>query len=163
MRNLKIAFVAMLGLAVLAACNRAPSGQAGSSYDLTAASNSKFLADYAARDGVKKTADGMFYRVIKSGSGAHANGPQDGATVRYKGSLINGKVFDETQGDPPTFPIGRLIPGWVEALSMMKEGDEWELVIPSALGYGAEGAGDSIPPGQTLVFDMTLLKVHSGQ
>jgi FKBP-type peptidyl-prolyl cis-trans isomerase len=163
MRISKIIVAAMLGLTALAACNRNPSGEAGSGYDLTAASNSKFLADYAARDGVKKTADGLFYRVIKSGNGATSRGPQDGATVHYKGSLINGKVFDETQGEPPTFPIGRLIPGWVEALSMMKEGDEWELVIPSALGYGAEGAGDSIPPAQTLVFDMTLLKVHHAQ
>ena len=61
---------------------------------------------------------------------------------------------------PATFPAGQLIPGWVEALQMMKVGDEWELVIPSALGYGEQGAGGVIPPNQTLVFQMALLKVE---
>jgi hypothetical protein len=72
----------------------------------------------------------------------------------------------ETQpGKTATFPAGQLIPGWVEALQKMKEGDEWELVIPSNLGYGEAGAGGVIPPNQTLIFDMTLLKVEppSGQ
>ena len=80
-------------------------------------------------------------------------------SVTYKGWMINGKVFDQTHGAPASFPAGGLIPGWVEALSMMKEGDEWELVIPANLGYGAEGAGADIPPNQKLVFDMTLISV----
>jgi FKBP-type peptidyl-prolyl cis-trans isomerase FklB len=83
-------------------------------------------------------------------------------TVTYKGWLINGKVFDQTPpGQTATFPAGRLIPGWVEALSLMKEGDEWQLVIPSDLGYGARGAGADIPPNQTLVFDMKLVAVNA--
>lgn len=73
-------------------------------------------------------------------------------------------MFDQTKdGSPASFPAGHLIPGWVEALSMMKEGDEWELAIPSSLGYGEEGAGGVIPPNQTLVFRMTLLKVQPAQ
>ena len=81
-------------------------------------------------------------------------------TVNYKGWLINGKVFDQTQpGADRDFPAGQLIPGWVEALSLMKEGDSWELVMPSDLGYGPQGAGKDIPADQTLVFDMTLVKV----
>jgi FKBP-type peptidyl-prolyl cis-trans isomerase len=85
----------------------------------------------------------------------------DNVTVTYKGWLINGKVFDQTQpGATASFPAGRLIPGWVEALKMMHEGDEWELVIPYELAYGADGTPDgTIPPKQTLVFDMTLLNV----
>ena len=75
--------------------------------------------------------------------------------------MINGKVFDQHNG--ATFPAGQLIPGWVEALSLMKEGDSWELVVPSDLGYGPDGAGGDIPPNQTLVFDMTLLKVKPAQ
>ena len=85
-------------------------------------------------------------------------------TVTYKGALINGQVFDQTNpGDTATFPAGRLIPGWVEALSLMKEGDAWEIVIPSNLGYGEQGAGTDIPPSQTLVFQMELLHVDPAQ
>ncbi len=170
MRISKFVAVAALGLVALAGCdNKKPAGEAAKTeapktYDTSAESNAKFLADYAARSGVKKTADGLLYRVVKAGSGATAQGPEDVVTVYYKGNTIDGKVFDQTDpGQPRSFPAGHLIPGWVEALSMMKEGDEWELVIPSALGYGAEGAGDSIAPNQTLVFSMTLLKVQKAQ
>ncbi len=84
--------------------------------------------------------------------------------MHYKGELINGKVFDQTQpGKTATFPAGALIPGWIEALSLMKEGDHWQIVLPSDLGYGSEGAGSDIPSNQTLVFDMTLEKVTPAQ
>jgi FKBP-type peptidyl-prolyl cis-trans isomerase FklB len=70
-------------------------------------------------------------------------------------------VFDQTKPDEPRqFPAGALIPGWVEALGKMKTGDMWEIVIPSALGYGEDGAGDAVPPDQTLVFTMKLVKVE---
>jgi FKBP-type peptidyl-prolyl cis-trans isomerase len=73
-------------------------------------------------------------------------------------------VFDQTEkGKTADFPAGQLIPGWVEALSLMKEGDSWELVLPSELGYGESGAGNDIPPNQTLVFTMTLHKVTPAQ
>jgi FKBP-type peptidyl-prolyl cis-trans isomerase len=133
--------------------------------DLSPESNQQFLADNAKRPGVMVLPDGLQYRVVKSGSGKSPT-PNDLVTVTYRGSLINGMVFDETQpGKTATFPAGQLIPGWVEALQKMKEGDEWELVIPSNLGYGEAGAGGVIPPNQTLVFDMALLKVEppSGQ
>jgi FKBP-type peptidyl-prolyl cis-trans isomerase len=133
--------------------------------DLSPESNQQFLADNAKRPGIMVLPDGLQYRVIKSGSGKSPT-PNDLVTVTYRGSLINGMVFDETQpGKTATFPAGQLIPGWVEALQKMKEGDEWELVIPSNLGYGEAGAGGVIPPNQTLVFDMALLKVEppSGQ
>jgi FKBP-type peptidyl-prolyl cis-trans isomerase len=147
-----------------------PGGAAGGSQlpvakDLSPESNQQFLADNGKRAGVMTLPDGLQYRAIKNGSGKSPT-PNDLVTVTYRGSLINGMVFDETQpGKTATFPAGQLIPGWVEALQKMKEGDEWELVIPSTLGYGEAGAGGVIPPNQTLVFDMTLLKVEppSGQ
>jgi len=165
MHFVKLAAVAAIGLVALAGCDRKPSGsQPGKTYDLTPESNARFVADFAAGKDVHKTADGLLYRVVKAGTGATAQSPADTATVTYKGSRIDGLVFDQTDpGQPRSFPIGRLIPGWVEALSMMKEGDEWELVIPANLGYGDAGAGDQIPPNQTLVFDMTLLKVQKTQ
>ncbi len=133
---------------------------APATYDLGAESNKKFLADNAKKTGVITRPDGLQYRVIKSGNGATPTKADDMVTVTYKGSLINGTVFDQTQpGQTATFPAGRLIPGWVEALSLMKEGDEWEIVIPSELGYGSQGAGGVIPPDQTLVFDMHLIAV----
>jgi FKBP-type peptidyl-prolyl cis-trans isomerase len=135
-----------------------------STYDLSPESNHKFLADNAATHGVVVRPSGLQYRVISSGHGKTATSGEDVVTVTYKGSLINGTVFDQTQpGKTASFPAGHLIRGWVEALSLMKEGDEWELVIPAELGYGAQGAGGVIPPNQTLVFDMKLISVAPAQ
>jgi FKBP-type peptidyl-prolyl cis-trans isomerase len=155
----KVFAAAFLTLA-LAACSKHDA--ATKSYDLSAASNTKYLADNKAKDGVKTTADGLQYRVIKAGHGAGVTSGGDMVTVMYKGWTIDGKVFDQTQpGATAQFPAGQLIPGWVEALRMMHEGDEWQLVIPSELGYGASGTPDgSIGPNQTLVFDMTLVSVQ---
>ena len=152
--------LALIGVALLCAPTVAcaqKSQAPAAKYDLSAAANQKFLADNAAKQGVFKTADGLQYRVLKAGTGKSPQSGDDQVTVNYKGWMINGKVFDQHNG--ATFPAGQLIPGWVEALSLMKEGDSWELVIPSELGYGPDGAGSDIPPNQTLVFDMTLLKV----
>ena len=133
-------------------------------YDLSAASNQKFLTDNAAKPGVTSLASGLQYRVIKQGSGKSPTSGEDLVTVTYKGSLIDGRAFDQTPpGQTATFPAGHLIAGWVEALSLMREGDEWELVIPATLGYGAEGAGNDIPPNATLVFDLTLIQVAPPQ
>jgi FKBP-type peptidyl-prolyl cis-trans isomerase len=141
-----------------------PAAVATPAFDLTADSNKKFLAANTAKTGVITRPDGLQYRVIKAGAGAMPTKSDDMVTVTYKGSLINGTVFDQTQpGQTATFPVGRLIPGWVEALSLMKEGDEWEIVIPSQLGYGSQGAGGVIPPDQTLVFDMHLISVKPAQ
>ncbi len=156
-------FVALMSVALLCAptmacAQKSPAPKA--KYDLSAASNQKYLADNAATPGVFKTKDGLQYRILKAGHGKTPQYADDQVTVTYKGWMINGKVFDQTKaGQSATFPAGQLIPGWMEALSLMKEGDTWELVIPSDLGYGPQGAGGDIPPNQTLVFDMTLLKV----
>jgi FKBP-type peptidyl-prolyl cis-trans isomerase len=150
--------------AVLAACGKS-SDESKVTYDLSAESNQKFLADYAAKPGVVKTEDGLEYRVIKSGNGKKPDAVDDIVSVRYVGKLIDGTVFDRTrEGGISRFPLGNLIPGWVEALSKMKEGDEWELVIPANLAYGPEGAGNgAIPGGQTLVFNMTLLSIEPAE
>jgi FKBP-type peptidyl-prolyl cis-trans isomerase len=143
-------------------------GVPGPRYNTSQESNAKFLADYAALPGVTKTADGLMYRVIKAGDGKTAQKTDDQVSVLYKGQLIDGTVFDQTtpqnpadpDSGPRTFPAGMLIPGWVEALSKMKEGDQWELVIPYPLAYGEEGHPPVIPEKQTLVFQMTLVKVE---
>jgi FKBP-type peptidyl-prolyl cis-trans isomerase FklB len=164
MRFLKI--LVLVPLVVLAACDQkksdtAGAGTAGAAYDTSADANKRFLADYATRPGVTKLPDGLMYRVIKAGTGPQVQKDNDVVTVYYKGSLINGKVFDQTKPEEPAqFPVGGVIPGWTEALKKMKTGDTWELVLPSELGYGADGAGDSIPPNQTLIFTVTLAKVE---
>jgi FKBP-type peptidyl-prolyl cis-trans isomerase len=157
----KVMALVLLPLVGLAACDQKTDAQPSVAYDTSPASNAKFLTDYAARPGVIKLPSGLMYRVLKAGNGPSVQRDADVVTVYYKGSLINGKVFDQTKPEEPAqFPAGALIPGWVEALKLMKTGDTWELAIPSNLGYGAEGAGDAIPPDQTLVFTMSLVKVE---
>lgn len=147
----------MLGLLLLGGCG----DKAGAPhYDLTPESNQKFLADNTARKDVKTLPDGLQYRVITTGHGKQVASPGDIVTVTYKGWTIDGHVFDRTEhGQTASFPAGQLIPGWVEALRLMHVGDEWQIVIPADLGYGAEGAGADIPPNQTLVFNMQLIAV----
>jgi FKBP-type peptidyl-prolyl cis-trans isomerase len=174
-RSLTIAAALCAGLTFLGGCNRQPETQAQAPtqvtpYDLSAESNAKYLADNAAKEGVTKHQTGLQYRVLKTGTGITPTSGYDVVTVSYTGTLIDGTKFDGTDpGDTVEFEAGALIPGWVIALSMMKEGDQWELVIPSELGYGAEGAGGDplavppvppvIPPNQTLIFVMELHKV----
>ncbi|MGA7674661.1 MAG: FKBP-type peptidyl-prolyl cis-trans isomerase [Rhizomicrobium sp.] len=144
--------------AVLAAALLTSSAFAGDD-SLSASANAAYLVANAKTAGVVSV-PGIQYQVIKRGKGAQP-GRHDCVTVNYKGSLIDGKVFDETKpGKPATFPAGALIPGWVEALQMMHAGDKWKLVIPAGLAYGKTGAGNGlIPADQTLVFEIELLKV----
>ena len=147
-----------LATAVAGGCSKPQ--PASQHYDLTPDSNQKYLADNGTEKGVVTTASGLQYRVITAGHGKQVTSPTDMVTVTYKGWTIDGHVFDQTQpGQTASFPAGRLIPGWVEALKLMHEGDEWQLVIPAALGYGADGAGADIGPNQTLVFNMKLISV----
>lgn len=161
MRALKILAVVLMPVAALTACEKKSDAATSAAYDTSADANTRFLADYAARPGVTKLPDGLMYRVIKAGTGPQVQKNSDVVTVFYKGTLISGKVFDQTKPEEPAqFPAGGLIPGWVEALKLMKTGDTWEIVVPADLGYGSEGAGDSIPPDQTLVFTLALTKVE---
>lgn len=119
-----------------------------------------FLSENAKREGIKTTASGLQYEILESGNGA-CPAASDRVEVHYTGKLIDGTVFDssEERGVPATFGVTQVIPGWVEALQMMHEGDKWRLYIPSDLAYGSDGAGGLIGPNVTLIFDVTLLRV----
>ncbi len=139
-------------------CVMAASAQAADS-SLGPQANAAFLAAYAKKKGVIVRPSGLEYRILENGFGARPT-PYDTVTVYYKGMLINGKVFDATEpGFPAEFPVNGVIPGWTEALELMREGDHWELAIPANLAYGNRGAGDAVPPNQTLVFDVQLVTV----
>lgn len=119
-----------------------------------------FLAANKSKPGVKTTASGLQYKVLKAG-----NGPTPKATdkvrTHYHGTLIDGTVFDSSvqRGEPAEFPVSGVIRGWTEALQLMKVGDKWQLFIPSELAYGARGAGGVIGPNATLVFEIELLEI----
>ncbi len=128
---------------------------------LSPAANHAYLEKFSKEPGVVKTASGLEYKIVQNGFGARP-GPYNKVQVYYKGELINGQVFDSTEpGLPATFTVNQLIPGWTEALELMREGDHWHLVIPANMAYGTRGAGNgAIPPNQVLVFDLTLVKVE---
>jgi FKBP-type peptidyl-prolyl cis-trans isomerase FklB len=126
------------------------------------ADNQRFLEENRKKDDVKVTPTGLQYRVLSPGSG-RSPGLDDSVTVHYKGSLIDGHVFDQSAPDSPvTFVPSEVIPGWTEALLLMHEGDKWEVFLPYPLAYGERGAGMEIPPYSTLIFEIELLKVTPG-
>tara|TARA_B100001109_G_C18811397_1_gene449881 strand:+ start:350 stop:1012 length:663 start_codon:yes stop_codon:yes gene_type:complete len=120
----------------------------------------KFLDENAKRDGVITTATGLQYEVLKEGSGDSPK-ETDKVTVHYHGTLIDGTVFDSSvdRGQPATFPVNGVIPGWVEALQLMNPGAKYKLFIPSNLAYGERGAGGAIGPNATLVFEVELISI----
>jgi FKBP-type peptidyl-prolyl cis-trans isomerase len=127
---------------------------------LSGAANDAYLEANSHKPGVVVRPSGLQYNIIKSGFGDRPK-VTDEVDVLYTGMLINGKVFDGTEPMTPAhFTVNKLIPGWTEALSLMRTGDKWHIVIPANLAYGARGAGDGlIPPNQVLVFDMELLSI----
>ena len=121
-----------------------------------------FFEENKSKSDVSSTESGLQYRIIKSGAGQQP-ASEDLVTVHYHGTLPDGTIFDSSyqRGEPVTFPLNRVIPGWTEALQLMKEGDKWELYIPSHLAYGPRGAGNQIGPNQPLVFEVELIKVQA--
>jgi len=119
-----------------------------------------FLTENAKREGIKVTESGLQYEVLESGKGDSPKA-SDNVEVHYTGKLIDGTVFDSSveRGVPASFGVTQVIPGWVEALQLMHEGDKWRLYIPSDLAYGPNGAGGVIGPNMTLIFDVELLRV----
>lgn len=120
----------------------------------------KFLAENAKKEGVTQTPSGLQYKVIKAGAGKQPT-KDDTVVAHYRGTLINGTEFDSsfTRGEPASFPVGGVIPGWQEVLQLMKEGARWQVFIPSELAYAERGAGDVIGPNETLIFEIELLTV----
>ena len=119
-----------------------------------------FLAENAQKEGVVTLPSGLQYKVLTAGEGA-TPGATDSVEVHYRGTLLDGTEFDSShkRGAPANFPVNAVIPGWTEALQLMKEGDKWQLFIPGNLAYGPGGSGQAIGPNATLVFDVDLLKV----
>lgn len=130
-----------------------------------AAENAKkgeaFLKENKSKDGVKTTDSGLQYKVLQAGDGAKPS-KDDSVTVNYEGRLLDGKVFDSSykRGEPVTFKLSDVIPGWVEGLQLMKKGAKYTFYIPAKLAYGEQGAGPAIGPNETLIFDVELLGIN---
>lgn len=121
---------------------------------------SKFLEENKKRKGVTELPSGLQYEVMTMGKGAKPSASST-VTVHYKGTLVNGKVFDSSydRGDPATFPLQGVIPGWTEALQLMPIGSKWKLFLPPHLAYGEQSAGPDIGPNSTLIFEVELLSI----
>ena len=119
-----------------------------------------WLSENDKKPGVITTPSGLQYEVLQKGTGATPTA-ESTVKVNYKGTLLDGSEFDSSykRGTPAEFGVGNVIPGWTEALQLMKEGSKWELVIPPTLAYGDRGAPPVIPPNSALVFEVELLKV----
>jgi FKBP-type peptidyl-prolyl cis-trans isomerase len=125
-------------------------------------SDSPFYNDYAKNEDVVKTKSGLLYKVLKKGSGSVNPTESQVVTVHYEGKLTDGTVFDSsfTRGVPAKFGVNQVIPGWVEGLQLMSEGDEYEFVIPSNLAYGQNGIPNVIPPNSILIFKVNLIEIQ---
>jgi FKBP-type peptidyl-prolyl cis-trans isomerase FklB len=121
------------------------------------ADGEKFLAENAKKPGVKTTPSGLQYKVLKEGTGPQPKA-NDMVTVDYRGTLIDGQEFDSSykRGHPATFPVNGVIPGWTEALQLMKVGSKYQLFIPPKLAYGDRAVGPELPANSTLLFDVEL-------
>ena len=124
------------------------------------AGNVKFLEENKSKEGVKVTASGLQYIVLKEGTGAKPTAESQ-VKVHYHGTLIDGTVFDSSvdRGEPAEFGVNQVIPGWTEGLQLMSVGSKYKFFIPQELGYGARQAGEKIKPYSTLIFEVELLEV----
>ena len=120
-----------------------------------------FLEANAKREGVVQTKSGLQYEVLSEGKGERSPKATDTVLCHYEGRLVSGKVFDSSyeRNQPAEFGLNQVIPGWTEGLQLMSEGAKYRFYIPYMLGYGEQGAGPSIPPYSTLIFDVELIKV----
>ncbi len=120
-----------------------------------------FLAENKKKKGITTLPSGLQYKVVKAGAGKKPK-PTDTVTVHYQGTLIDGTEFDSSyrRGQPVTFAVHGVIPGWTEALGLMQEGAKWQLFIPSNLAYGERGTGSQIGPNATLIFELELISIQ---
>lgn len=123
-----------------------------------------FLAKNKTREGVVETASGLQYEILTKGTGALPKAT-DTVVAHYKGMLLDGKEFDNSyqRGEPLSIPVSGVIPGWTEALQLMPVGSKWKLFIPSSIAYGDYGAGQDIPGGSTLIFEVELLSIGNNK
>jgi FKBP-type peptidyl-prolyl cis-trans isomerase len=169
----KFAALAMIvGAFALAACEKKPAEQAAETTETTppapaqestavAPAADPFLADNMKNPGWGQTASGLQFKAPEQRAAEGASQPtlQSVVTIHYEGKLTNGQIFDSSKGgQPATFPLGNLIPGWQEGVPMMRVGETWNFAIPSHLGYGDRAAGP-IPPNSTLLFEIQLLEI----
>jgi len=119
-----------------------------------------FLAENKKKPGVKTLPSGLQYKVLQEGTGKSPKAT-DSVVTHYRGTLLDGKEFDSSfkRGEPMTFVLNQMIPGWIEALQLMKEGAKWQLFVPSSLGWGDRGAGQDIGPNAVVIFEVELIKV----
>lgn len=152
----------LCALTLLSACG--PRGPGPEELAGLSAKSQAFMTENGRKAGVTTLPSGLQYTVVTSGP-ATGMRPQltDEVKVHYEGKLTSGEIFDSSfeRGQPAAMPLRALIPGWVEALQLMRPGDEWILYVPPALGYGEEGAG-SIPPNSVLIFRIQLIDVLPG-
>jgi len=130
--------------------------------DKKKADGEAFLTAKAGEAGWTKTESGLLFKVVTEGDGKTKPSKSDTVVVHYTGTLIDGKKFDSSvdRGEPATFGVGQVIPGWTEALQLMSKGAKYQLVIPSNLAYGENGAGGTIPPNAVLLFDVELIDIN---
>ncbi len=128
--------------------------------DKNMAAGKAFLEKNKTVAGVTTLPSGIQYKVITKGNGK-SPAPTDQVSVHYRGTLVSGVEFDSSykRNQPATFPVNQVIKGWQEILPMMKEGDKWEVAIPSDLAYGPPGRGGAIGPNETLIFEIELLSI----
>ena len=134
--------------------------EAAEKYKGAKSEGEKYLSENAKKEGVVTVPSGLQYKVLKEGNGKSPKAT-DKVVCHYEGMLIDGTMFDSSiqRGEPATFPLNGVIAGWTEGLQLMKEGAKYRFFIPYQLGYGERGAGASIPPFATLVFDVELIEV----
>jgi len=151
---LSIIVVVLTGITMLSMANATSSAE-------NQAAGVAFLAENAKKSSIITTASGLQYEVLTPGTGAQTPTATSNVTVHYRGTTIDGKKFDSSydRGEPTSFPLNRVIPGWTEGVQLMTEGAKYRFYIPAELAYGENGAGP-ISPNSALIFDVELLKIN---